>query len=107
VDDAPAASFQSLFRRQENLASERVNRARTRTAGLSGAEIEEIVTGAKRRAARRDARTVSIEDFPTSEELDAMTEDLRSGPTSGVNRSDEDESFSENVFDDDSTVGFQ
>jgi hypothetical protein len=46
-------------------------------------------------------------DFPTPEELDAMTEDIRSGPTSGVNCSDEDECFSENVFDDDSTVGFQ
>ena len=37
------------------------------TDGCSGADIEELVTDAKRRAARRDARTVSIEDFPTPE----------------------------------------
>jgi hypothetical protein len=74
---------------------------------LSEADIEELVTKTKRRAARRDARTVSVEDFPTPEELDGMTEDIRSRPTTGLDRSNEDRSFSENTFDDDSTVGFQ
>lgn len=46
-------------------------------------------------------------DRSPGDELEAMTEDIRLGPTTGVNRSDEDGSFSENVFDDDSTVGFQ
>ncbi|WP_049934183.1 ATP-binding protein [Haloplanus natans] len=90
-----------------DLTGDQLAQLASHTAGLSGADIEELVTEAKRRAARRDARTVSVEDFPTPEELDAMAEDIRPGPTTGVNRSDEDESFSENVFDDDSTVGFQ
>ena len=77
------------------------------TAGLSGAEIEELVTDAKRKAARRDAQTVSVEDFPSPSELDAITEDIRSRLTSDINRSDECGYFSENAFDDDSTVGFQ
>jgi SpoVK/Ycf46/Vps4 family AAA+-type ATPase len=33
------------------------------TAGLSGADIEELVSEAKRQATRRDARRVSIENF--------------------------------------------
>jgi SpoVK/Ycf46/Vps4 family AAA+-type ATPase len=77
------------------------------TAGLSGAEIEELVTDAKRKAARLDAQTVSVEDFPSPSELDAMTEDIRSRLTSDINRFDECEYFFENAFDDDSTVGFQ
>jgi SpoVK/Ycf46/Vps4 family AAA+-type ATPase len=90
-----------------DLTGDQLAQLASHTAGLSGADIEELVTEAKRQAARRGARTVSIEDFPTPEELDAMIEDIRLGPTSGVNPSNEDESFSENVFDDDSTVGFQ
>jgi ATP-dependent 26S proteasome regulatory subunit len=39
------------------------------TDSCSGAEIEELVTDAKRRAARRDADAVSFEDLPTIEDL--------------------------------------
>jgi ATP-dependent 26S proteasome regulatory subunit len=107
-EESRHAVFQSKLRGvPRNLTGDQLAQLASHTTGLSGAEIEELVTEAKRRAARRDARTVSIEDFPTPEELDAMTEDIRPRPTTGVNRSDEDGSFSENVFDDDSTVGFQ
>jgi ATP-dependent 26S proteasome regulatory subunit len=107
-EESRQAIFQSKLRGvPHDLSGDQLAQLASHTAGLSGADIEELVTEAKRRAARRDARTVSVEDFPTPEELDAMTEDIRPGPTTGVNRSDEEEPFSENVFDDDSTVGFQ
>jgi len=107
-EESRHAIFQSKLRGvPHDLTGDQLAQLASHTAGLSGADIEELVTDAKRRAARRDAQTVSVEDFPTPEELNAMTEDIRPRPTSGVDRSDEDESFSENVFDDDSTVGFQ
>ena len=107
-EESRHAIFQSKLRGvPHDLTGDQLAQLASNTAGFSGADIEELVTDAKRRAVRRDAQTVSVEDFPTLEELDALTEDIRPRPTSGVDRSNEDESFSENVFDDDSTVGFQ
>jgi SpoVK/Ycf46/Vps4 family AAA+-type ATPase len=107
-EESRHAIFQSKLRgAPHDLTGEELAQLASLTAGLSGADIEEFVREAKRRAARRDAQTVSVEDFPTPEELDGMTKDIHSRPTTGFNRSDEDGSASENTFDDDSTVGFQ
>jgi AAA+ superfamily predicted ATPase len=107
-EESRHAIFQSKLRgAPHDLTGEELAQLASLTAGLSGADIEELVRDAKRRAARRDAQTVSVEDFPTPEELDGMTKDIHSRPTTGFNRSDEDGSASENASDDDSTVGFQ
>jgi SpoVK/Ycf46/Vps4 family AAA+-type ATPase len=107
-EESRHAIFQSKLRgAPHDLTGEELAQLASLTAGLSGADIEELVRDAKRRAARRDAQTVSVEDFPTPEELDGMTKDIHSRPTTGLDRSNEDRSFSENAFDDDSTVGFQ
>jgi len=96
-EESRHAIFQSKLRGvPHDLSGDYIALLASDTAGLSGADIEELVTDAKRRAARRDAQTVTIEDFPTPEELDTMTEDIHSEPVADVNPSD-----------DDSTVGFQ
>lgn len=77
------------------------------TAGFSGADIDELVTDAKRRAARRAARNVSLKDFPTAEALAAMTDASPSASTGDVAHADADDPVSDHVFDDDSTVGYQ
>jgi SpoVK/Ycf46/Vps4 family AAA+-type ATPase len=106
-EESRHAIFQSKLRGvPHDLTGDQLAQLASHTAGLSGADIEELVTDAKRRAARRDARTVSIEDFPTPKELDTMTKDLHP-ETADVDRSDIDGSASERAFDDDSTVGFQ
>jgi len=80
----------------------------SQTAGYSGADIEELVTDAKREAAGRDARAVSFEHFPTSEDTgddmgdvdpDVITNvDPRDNPPAGSSTEDPE---------DDSTLGFQ
>jgi len=96
-EESRHAIFQSKLRGvPHDLSGDYIALLASDTAGLSGADIEELVTDVKRRAARRDAQTVTIEDFPTSEELDIMTEDIHSEPVADVNPSD-----------DDSTVGYQ
>mgnify|MGYP000155523575 CR=1 FL=1 len=80
----------------------------SQTAGYSGADIEELVTDAKREAAGRDARAVSFEHFPTSEDTgddmgdvdpDVITNvDPRDNPPAGTSTEDPE---------DDSTLGFQ
>jgi len=107
-EESRHAIFQSKLRGvPHELTGNQLAQLARNTAGLSGADIEELVTDAKRRAARRDAQNVSIEDFPSPEELDSMTEDIHPESTADVDLSDIDSSASENAFDDDSTVGFQ
>lgn len=107
-EESRHAIFQSKLRGvPHDLTGDQLAQLASNTAGLSGADIEELVTDAKRRAARRDAQTVSVEDFPTPEELDTMAKDIHPKSAADVDLSDIDGSASENTFDDDSTVGFQ
>jgi SpoVK/Ycf46/Vps4 family AAA+-type ATPase len=78
------------------------------TAGCSGADIEELVTDAKRQAARRDARTVSFEDFPTVEDLRAGTGDVDPDSIPDIDLVERNPvGSSPDDHEDDSTVGFQ
>jgi len=110
-EESRHAIFQSKLRGvPHNLTGDQLAELASHTAGLSGADIEKLVTDAKRRAARRDARNVSIEDFPTFEELDTMTKDIHPEATVDVDLSDDGvDPSSGNEFnvDDDSSVGFQ
>lgn len=73
-EESRHAIFQSKLRGiPHDLTGDQLAQLASHTAGLSGADIEELVTDAKRRAAQRDAQTVSVEDFPTPKELDTMT----------------------------------
>jgi cell division protease FtsH len=89
----------------------------SRTAGLTGADLANLVEDARWNAANRDARTLSREDFPTNSELEAMvaefepeTDDLPDPDENGADhledvdiaaRSDNDDGS------DDSPVGYQ
>jgi AAA+ superfamily predicted ATPase len=78
------------------------------TDGCSGADIEELVTNAKRRAAKRDADAVSFEDFPTVEDLGADSDDTDTNAILDVYSSDQERiGPSSEDPEDDSTVGFQ
>ena len=78
------------------------------TNGRSGADIEELVTDAKRQAARRDADAVSSEDFPTIEDLRTGPEDSDPNAISDVDSGDQESiGPSSEDYDDDSAVGFQ
>jgi len=79
------------------------------TGGLSGADIEELVIDAKRRAARRDAQKVTIRDFPSAEEGATERTDPEIEPINdrALNDSNELDPFPEDPFDDDPTVGFR
>ena len=73
------------------------------TNGYSGAEIEELVTDAKRRAARYDADAVSFANFPTDKELGTALDDT---PPDAISDGESIGSLSDD-HDGDSTVGFQ
>jgi AAA+ superfamily predicted ATPase len=78
------------------------------TGGSSGADIEELVTDAKRQAARRDADAVSFEDFPTVGDLGTGSEDTDPNGMSGVDSGNQDSiGPSSEDHEDDSAVGFQ
>ncbi|MFC6943126.1 ATP-binding protein [Salinirubellus sp. GCM10025818] len=78
------------------------------TDGCSGADIEELVTDAKRRAARRDADAVSFEDFPTVEDLGTDSDDTDLNPISDADSGDQEAiGPSPEDHEDDSAVGFQ
>ena len=78
------------------------------TNAYSGAEIEEVVTDAKRRAARRDADVVSFANFPTLEELGTTSDDTSSNAISDVELSGGESTGSlSDDHDGDSAVGFQ
>jgi SpoVK/Ycf46/Vps4 family AAA+-type ATPase len=76
-----------------------------RSRGLSGADIEEVVTKAKRNAATRDADGVSLEDFPSVEDLDVTGGASSSNRTPDIGSGDAD--WTGSASDDDSAVGFQ
>ena len=86
----------------QDLTGDQLAQLASHTTGFSGADIEDLVTKAKRRAARRDAQTVSVDDFLTREEHETVRKDDYLESTA-----DMDKSSPENVTDDDSTVGFQ
>ena len=78
------------------------------TDGCSGADIEELVTDAKRRAARRDADAVSFEDFPTLEDLGTDSDETDPNTISDVDSCGQDSTGSSpDDHEGDSTVGFQ
>ena len=80
----------------------------SQTAGYSGADIEELVTDAKREAAGRDARAVSFEHFPTSEDTGDDMGDVDPDVTRNVDpRGDPPAGSSTKDPEDDSTLGFQ
>lgn len=78
------------------------------TTGCSGADIEELVTDAKRRAARRDARKISIEDFHSvgvaTEGTDTEIEPIIDRD---LNDSNEFDPVPDDPFDDDPTAGLR
>ena len=77
------------------------------TGGCSGADIEELVTDAKRQAAGRNAPAVSFEDFPTIDDSWGGTGDADPDAIPDVNPSDRSPPRSADDHDDDSRVGFQ
>jgi transitional endoplasmic reticulum ATPase len=78
------------------------------TDGCSGADIEELVTDAKRRAARRDADAVSFEDFLPVKDLGTGSDDIDPNAISDVDSGDQDTiGPSPEDHEDDSAVGFQ
>ena len=80
----------------------------SQTAGYSGAGIEELVTDAKREAAGRDAREISFEDFPTSEDIGDNVGDVDPDVTTNVDaRGNPSAGSSTEGAEDDSTLGFQ
>jgi len=80
----------------------------SQTAGYSGADIEELVTDAKREAAGRDAREISFEDFPTSEDIGDNVGDVDPDVTTNVDaRGNPPAGSSTEGAEDDSTLGFQ
>jgi len=78
------------------------------TDGCSGADIEELVTDAKRRAARRDANAVSFEDFATLEDLGTDSDETDPNTISDVDSCGQDSTGSSpDDHEGDSTAGFQ
>ena len=91
-----------------DLAGHQLATIASQTAGYSGADIEELVTDAKREAAGRDARAVSFEHFPTSEDTGDDMGDVDPDVTTNVDpRGDPPAGSSTKDPEDDSTLGFQ
>ncbi|RCU44318.1 ATP-binding protein [Haloplanus salinus] len=109
-EESRHAIFQSKLRGvPHDLTGDQLAQLASHTAGLSGADIEELVTDAKRRAARRDAQNVSIEDFPSAEGVATERNDTEAEPMTDrdLNDSNELDTFPEDPFDDDPTAGFR
>jgi len=105
-EESRHAIFQSKLQGVPNdIVGDEFARLARRSEGFSGADIERMVTIAKRNAANRDANRLSVEDFPSSEELDGIAD------SSPSKRSHETESnvsnWSKSSGDGDSSVGFQ
>jgi len=77
------------------------------TDNCSGADIEELVTDAKRQAAERNAQAVLFDDFSMIDESWGETGDADPDETPDVNPSDRSPPRSADDHEDDSTVGFQ
>jgi SpoVK/Ycf46/Vps4 family AAA+-type ATPase len=91
-----------------SLAGHQLATLASQTAGYSGAGIEELVTDAKREAAGRDAREISFEDFPTSEDIGDNVGDVDPDVTTNVDaRGNPSAGSSTEGAEDDSTLGFQ
>jgi len=60
------------------------------TAGLTGAELKDIVEDARRNAAERDAECVERQDFPPNEELEELS-DMRNHDIEELPRVDEND----------------
>ncbi|MDS0283907.1 ATP-binding protein [Haloarcula onubensis] len=56
------------------LSGEDLAELASHTAGLTGAELKDIVEDARRKAAERDAECVEREDFPPNEELEELSD---------------------------------
>jgi len=109
-EESRHAIFQSKLRgAPHELSGDELAWLARSTPGFSGADIEELVTVAKRNAAKRDARKVSIEDFPSSDDLETMakTTDPRERTRDHSEDRDFIDSASPKPFDDDPEVGFQ
>ncbi|MFC7029368.1 hypothetical protein ACFQH8_21715 [Halomicroarcula sp. GCM10025710] len=55
------------------LSGEDLAELASHTAGLTGAELKDIVEDARRKAAERDAESVEREDFPPNDELEELS----------------------------------
>jgi len=109
-EESRHAIFQSKLRgAPHELSGDELSWLARSTPSFSGAEIEELVTVAKRNAAKRDARKVSIEDFPSSDDLETMAKTTDPGELTRDHSEDRDfiDSASRKPFDDDPEVGFQ
>ncbi|RLM42036.1 ATP-binding protein [Haloarcula sp. Atlit-47R] len=56
------------------LSGEDLAELASHTAGLTGAELKDIIEDARRKAAERDAECVEREDFPPNEELEELSD---------------------------------
>ena len=91
-----------------SLAGHQLATLASQTAGYSGADIEELVTDAKRRAARRDAQEVSFEHFLTAGEFDLNTGDANAESADDIESPDSSRvEPSDDTRFDDSGLGFQ
>jgi SpoVK/Ycf46/Vps4 family AAA+-type ATPase len=92
-----------------DLTGDEIATLASHTAGFSGADIEALVTAAKRHAAKRDAQTISIKDFLSTGGFEGLAMNDHPEPSTDVRSGDEEQpdSASGNRFNDDSTVGFQ
>ncbi|MDS0261700.1 ATP-binding protein [Haloarcula sp. S1CR25-12] len=70
------------------LSGEDLTELASHTAGLTGAELKDIVEDARRKAAERDAECVEREDFPPNEELEELS-DMRNHDIEELPRVDE------------------
>jgi SpoVK/Ycf46/Vps4 family AAA+-type ATPase len=91
-----------------SLAGHQLATLASQTAGYSGADIEELVTDAKRRAARRDAQEVSFEHFLTAGEFNFNTGDANAESADDIESPDSSRvEPSDDTRFDDSGLGFQ
>ena len=58
------------------LSGEDLAELASHTAGLTGAELKDIVEDARRKAAERDAKSVEREDFPLADELEELSDTM-------------------------------
>ena len=109
-EESRQAIFQSKLRGVPNdLSGDDLVMLARHTAGLSGADIEELVNDVKRNAAKRDAQKISIDDFPSVDELEALAEAKRPHRSGEPNTDSESQrdALSRDRPDDDPGIGYQ
>jgi SpoVK/Ycf46/Vps4 family AAA+-type ATPase len=106
-EESRHAIFQSKLREvPHELTGEQLARLAGHTAGYSGADIGQLVTDARRRAARRDGRTVSLGDFLDVGEFDTDAGNTDHDPVDDSESPDRDQLDSiQNHRRDDSELG--